>query len=58
MKDTVPTYFVTGGPCQHLICLTADVEAFRNTYGGDALELVSDGQDSILFLENVTCTDD
>jgi len=41
IAETVPTYFVTGGACQHLICLTADVDAFRNSYGDDAAEIVS-----------------
>jgi hypothetical protein len=39
--DTVPTYFVSGGACQHLICLTADVQAFKGAYGDDAQEVVS-----------------
>ncbi|WWD19907.1 hypothetical protein CI109_104376 [Kwoniella shandongensis] len=37
--NTVPTYFVTGGSCQHTLCLTADVAAFRDTYGQDAKEV-------------------
>ncbi|KAK8853475.1 hypothetical protein IAR55_004182 [Kwoniella newhampshirensis] len=37
--NTVPTYFVTGGSCQHTLCLTADVAAFRDAYGQDALEV-------------------
>ena len=38
---TVPTSFVTGGPCTHLICLTADVDAFKNAHGESAVDLVS-----------------
>jgi hypothetical protein len=39
--DTVPTYLVTGGACPHTICLTGDVNAFKNEHGDDALEVVS-----------------
>ncbi|CAD6575956.1 MAG: hypothetical protein TREMPRED_001546 [Tremellales sp. Tagirdzhanova-0007] len=35
----VPTSFVTGGPCHHTLCLVADVAAFQNAYGSDALEV-------------------
>ncbi|WWC64887.1 uncharacterized protein I303_107501 [Kwoniella dejecticola CBS 10117] len=37
--NTVPTYFVTGGECAHTICLTADVEAFKDAQGDDAHEV-------------------
>ncbi|KAK4689435.1 hypothetical protein P7C73_g673, partial [Tremellales sp. Uapishka_1] len=38
--NTVPTYFVTGGQgCQHTICLSADVDAFRTAWGADATEV-------------------
>jgi len=38
--SVVPTNFVSGGPCAHLVCLTADVDAFKNAYGGSAVDLV------------------
>ncbi|WWC72295.1 uncharacterized protein I206_106257 [Kwoniella pini CBS 10737] len=37
--NAVPTYFVTGGECAHTICLTADVEAFKDAQGDDAHEI-------------------
>ncbi|WRT69945.1 uncharacterized protein IL334_006936 [Kwoniella shivajii] len=37
--NAVPTYFVTGGDCAHTICLTGDVEAFRNAQGSEAHEV-------------------
>ncbi|WWC92000.1 uncharacterized protein L201_006954 [Kwoniella dendrophila CBS 6074] len=37
--NTVPTYFVTGGDCQHTLCLTADVKAFKDAQGADAHEV-------------------
>ncbi|WVQ66786.1 uncharacterized protein L199_004977 [Kwoniella botswanensis] len=37
--STVPTYFVTGGDCSHTICLTADVNAFKDAQGGGAHEV-------------------
>jgi hypothetical protein len=39
--EVVPTQFVTGGACPHLICLTADVDAFKGFWGDDASEIVS-----------------
>ncbi|WVR09683.1 hypothetical protein IAU60_006758 [Kwoniella sp. DSM 27419] len=36
---TVPTYLVTGGECAHTICLTADIDAFKNEHGADAHEV-------------------
>ncbi|WWD03850.1 hypothetical protein V865_001906 [Kwoniella europaea PYCC6329] len=38
-KGTVPTYFVTGGDCSHTICLTADVNAFKDAQGDGAHEV-------------------
>ncbi|ORY22391.1 hypothetical protein BCR39DRAFT_508138 [Naematelia encephala] len=35
----IPTKFTTGGDCQHTICLVADIEAFQNDLGADAIEL-------------------
>lgn len=35
----VPTKFVTGGGCNHFICLTADVALFKHAYGMDATEV-------------------
>jgi hypothetical protein len=40
--ETIPTSFVTGGPCEHLICLTADVNAFHDAFGDSAQEIVSE----------------
>ncbi|OCF77508.1 hypothetical protein I204_01496 [Kwoniella mangroviensis CBS 8886] len=37
--STVPTYFVTGGDCSHTICLTADVNAFKDAQGDGAHEV-------------------
>ncbi|WWC95078.1 hypothetical protein V866_001930 [Kwoniella sp. B9012] len=37
--STVPTYFVTGGDCSHTICLTADVNAFKDAQGNGAHEV-------------------
>lgn len=40
-SEAVPGQFVTGGACQHFICLTADVNVFRQVWGEDATEIVS-----------------
>ncbi|WVW86468.1 hypothetical protein I302_108516 [Kwoniella bestiolae CBS 10118] len=37
--NTVPTYFVTGGECSHTICLTGDVQAFKDAQGDGAHEV-------------------
>ncbi|EIW72188.1 hypothetical protein TREMEDRAFT_55843 [Tremella mesenterica DSM 1558] len=36
---SVPTKFVTGGGCQHFICLVADVHAFQDVFGEEASEV-------------------
>ena len=37
---SIPVYILSGGPCQHLLCLSADIGAFKDAFGNDAYELV------------------